>query len=277
MSARFEEIDWRPTAMGEISLRRRRDPLSGEDVYEVKLGDEYLMSSLFTTGEVELARLGLAELSEGPLDVVVGGLGLGYTARTALDDPRVRSLIVVDTLAEVIDWHRRGLVPLGAGLASDPRCRLVLGDFFAMTAGSAAGGTESADDAGAEQPRPAGDKAADGAGTAPHGLDPEAPGRRFHAILLDVDHSPRHVLHPDHAVLYTRAGLTALAELLYPDGVFALWSNDPPDKEFGSVLAEVFAETAAHVVNFDNPLQGGTAANTVYVARKRDGASQPRH
>ncbi|WP_328444517.1 spermidine synthase [Streptomyces sp. NBC_00386] len=241
MSARFEEIDWRPTPMGEISLRRRRDPLSGDDVYEVKLGDEYLMSSLFTTGEVELTRIGLAELPEAPLDVVVGGLGLGYTARTALDDPRVRSLIVVDTLAEVIDWHRRGLVPLGAGLASDPRCRLVRGDFFAMTTGE------------------------------PRGLDPETPGRRFHAILLDVDHSPRHVLHPDHAVLYTRTGLTALAELLQPGGVFALWSNDPPDQEFGSVLAEVFTDTAAHVVDFDNPLQGGTAANTVYVARRRDG------
>lgn len=241
MSARFEEIDWRPTPMGEISLRRRRDPLSGDDVYEVKLGDEYLMSSLFTTGEVELTRIGLAELPEAPLDVVVGGLGLGYTARTALDDPRVRSLIVVDTLAEVIDWHRRGLVPLGAGLASDPRCRLVRGDFFAMTTGE------------------------------PRGLDPDSPGRRFHAILLDVDHSPRHVLHPDHAVLYTRTGLTALAELLQPGGVFALWSNDPPDQEFGSVLAEVFTDTAAHVVDFDNPLQGGTAANTVYVARRRDG------
>ncbi|MGW2781579.1 spermidine synthase [Streptomyces populi] len=254
MSARFEEIDWRPTAMGEISLRRRRDPLSGDDVYEVKLGDEYLMSSLFTTGEVELARLGLAELSEGPLDVAVGGLGLGYTARAALDDPRVRSLVVVDTLAEVIDWHRRGLVPLGAGLASDPRCRLVRGDFFAMATGGA--GT-------------AGPPSADGA--VPRGLDPETPGRRFHAVLLDVDHSPRHVLHPDHAVLYTRAGLTALAELLRPGGVFALWSNDPPDDEFGAVLAEVFTDTAAHVVDFDNPLQGGTAANTVYVARRRDG------
>ncbi|MEV6018465.1 MULTISPECIES: spermidine synthase [unclassified Streptomyces] len=242
MSARFEEIDWRPTPMGEISLRRRRDPLSGDDVYEVKLGDEYLMSSLFTTGEIELARLGLAEVSEGPLDVVVGGLGLGYTARTALDDPRVRSLIVVDTLAEVIDWHRRGLVPLGEGLASDPRCRLVRGDFFAMTTG-------------------------DG----PRGLDPDSPGRRFHAILLDVDHSPRHVLHPAHAVLYTHDGLTALAELLQPGGVFALWSNDPPDKEFGAVLAEVFTDTAAHVVDFDNPLQGGTSANTVYLARRRDG------
>ncbi|MER5468287.1 spermidine synthase [Streptomyces sp. NPDC002685] len=271
MSARFEELDWRPTAMGEISLRRRRDPLSGDDVYEVKLGDEYLMSSLFTTGEVELARLGLAELADGPLDVAVGGLGLGYTARTALDDPRVRSLIVVDALAEVIDWHRRGLVPLGAGLTSDPRCRFVRGDFFAMTAGSAAAGEPpSADGTRADSPASERDSAGV-AGAAPRGLDPETPGRRFHAILLDVDHSPRHVLHPDHAVLYRPSGLRALAELLYPGGVFALWSNDPPDEEFNSVLAQVFTDTAAHVVDFDNPLQGGTAANTVYVARRRDG------
>jgi hypothetical protein len=270
MSLRFEEIDWRPTPMGEISLRRRRDPVSGDDVYEVKLGDEYLMSSLFTVGEVELTRLGLAALPDTPLDVAVGGLGLGYTARTALDDPRVRSLIVIDALAEVIDWHRRGLVPLGAGLSSDPRCRLVRGDFFAMAAGSAAaGGPVPADDTTATAPAPA-TGVPDGTPVAPSGLDPETPGRRFHAILLDVDHSPRHVLHPGHAALYRPAGLTALAELLHPGGVFALWSNDPPDEEFGTVLAEVFTDTAAHVVDFNNPLQGGTAANTVYVARRRD-------
>ncbi|GHH60764.1 spermidine synthase [Streptomyces umbrinus] len=244
MSARFEEIDWRPTAMGDISLRRRRDPVSGIDVYEVKLGDEFLMSSLFTAGEIALTELGLAELPdvdpeaepEAELDVVVGGLGLGYTAVAALDDPRVRSLTVIDTLAEVIDWHRRGLVPLGARLSSDPRCRLVQGDFFAMAADS-------------------------------RGLDPEEPGRRFHAVLLDVDHSPRHVLHPRHAALYQPAGLRALAEHLHPGGVFALWSNDPPDEQFTSVLAEVFPRSAAHVVDFDNPLQGGTSTNTVYVAR----------
>ncbi|MFI9103342.1 spermidine synthase [Streptomyces fildesensis] len=238
MSARFEEIDWQPTPMGDISLRRRRDPVSGDEVYEVKLGDEFLMSSLFTAGEIALTRLGLAPLPDAAqLDVVVGGLGLGYTARAALDDPRLRSLIVVDTLGEVIDWHRRGLVPLGAGLASDPRCRLVQGDFFAMVGDST-------------------------------GLDPEAPDRRFHAILLDVDHSPRHVLHPRHAALYRPEGLRSLADRLHPDGVFALWSNDPPDEEFNSVLAEVFAQPEAHVVPFDNPLQEGTATNTVYVARK---------
>ncbi|MEU3463827.1 spermidine synthase [Streptomyces sp. NPDC006733] len=237
MSARFEELDWRPTPMGDISLRRRRDPVSGDEVYEVKLGDEFLMSSLFTAGEIALTRLGLAQLpdTEADVDVVVGGLGLGYTAQAALDDPRVCSLVVVDTLGEVIDWHRRGLVPLGAGLSADPRCRLVQGDFFAM-AGDATG------------------------------FDPQTPGRRFHAILLDVDHSPRHVLHPRHAALYQPAGLRALAERLHPGGVFALWSNDPPDEEFGSVLAQVFDRTRSHVVDFDNPLQEATATNTVYVA-----------
>lgn len=242
MSVRFEELDWRPTPMGDISLRRRRDPASGMDVHEVKLGDEFLMSSLFTAGEIALTRLGLAEVEGSGLDVAVGGLGLGYTARAALDDPRVRSLIVVDALAEVIEWHERGLVPLGRGLASDPRCRLVHGDFFAMVADS-------------------------------HGLDPQEPDRRFDAILLDVDHSPRHVLHPRHAALYLPAGLRALAGRLRPDGVFALWSNDPPDEEFTSVLRDVFAAAEAHVVEFDNPLRGGTSTNTVYVAVQGQGVT----
>ena len=61
--------------MGEISLRRRRDPALNVDVYEVKLDDEFLMSSLFTVAEVELARLGLAQVVDADLDVVVGGLG----------------------------------------------------------------------------------------------------------------------------------------------------------------------------------------------------------
>ncbi|MCX5366931.1 spermidine synthase [Streptomyces sp. NBC_00124] len=235
MSLRFEEMDWQPTPIGEISLRRRRHPVSGDDVYEVKLGDEFLMSSLFTAGEVALTELALAKLPDTELDVAVGGLGLGYTAQAALDDPRVRSLTVIDALAEVIDWHQRHLVPLGARLTSDARCRLVHGDFFALAAD-------------------------------PRGLDSNEPGRRFHAILLDVDHSPRHVLHPRHAALYQPAGLRALADHLHPGGVFALWSNDPPDEEFTSTLTDVFAQAAAHVVNFDNPLQGGTSANTVYLA-----------
>src|SRR3979409_2460608 len=137
--------------MGVLSPRRRRQLSSGIDVYEIKLGDEFLMSSLFTVAEIALARLGLAALERTDLDVVVGGLGLGYTAQAVLEDTRVRSLIVVDALAEVIEgteWHERGLLPLGEQLTADPRCRFVAGDFFAMSA--------------------SGD-----------GLDPQTAGRRF--------------------------------------------------------------------------------------------------
>lgn len=236
MSARFEELAWRRTPIGEISLRRRVEPRLGVDVYEVKIDDEFLMSSLFTVAEVELARLGLAALPAGTRpEVVVGGLGLGYTARAALEDPRVASLLVVDAVAEVISWHERGLLPEAAALTTDPRCRLVEGDFFAMAAG-------------------------------PQGFDPDAPGRRFDAILLDVDHSPRHVLAPANAALYTVDGMRRLVTHLKPGGVFALWSDDPPDAGFEAVLAEVFGASAAHVVAFANPLTGGESANTVYIA-----------
>ncbi|MEV6801978.1 spermidine synthase [Micromonospora rifamycinica] len=237
MGARFEELAWRETPIGAISLRRRRDPALDVDVYEVKLDDEYLMSSLFPVAEIELARLGLAPLGDEPLDVVVGGLGLGYTARTALEDARVRSVLVVEKIEDVIDWHRRQLLPFAAGLAPDPRTRFVRADFFAAVA--------------------------DGTG-----FDPDQPGRRFHAVLLDVDHSPRHVLHPRHAAFYTADGLRRLADLLLPYGVFALWSDDPPDDDFGRVLAEVFPTWQAHIVPFANPLTGGESANTVYVARR---------
>ncbi len=85
-------------------------------------------------------------------------------------------------------------------------------------------------------------------------------------MLLDVDHTPHHVLHPSHADLYTAAGLGRLAERLHPGGVFALWSDDPPEDAFTALLRDVFAEAAAHEVTFANPLTGGTSSNTVYVA-----------
>src|SRR3990167_3130003 len=130
MTSDFEELDCRATAMGEISLRRRREPRLRIDVYEVKLGEEFLMSSLFTDGEIALARLGLTACAPGPL-VVVGGLGLGYTARAVLEHPAVRALLVIEALPAVIDWHRAGLVPLGNALCADARCRFLAGDFFA--------------------------------------------------------------------------------------------------------------------------------------------------
>ena len=171
--------------------------------------------------------------------MVVGGLGLGYTARAVLENAGVRSLIVVDALAEVIEWHEQGLLPLGKELTGDPRCRLAHGDFFAMSSSA-------------------------------EGFDAGSQGRRFDAVLVDIDHSPRKLLHPRHAALYEPEGLAGLAGHLQPGGVFALWSNDPPDDAFERVLAGAFATSTTHVVTFDNWRGDHDASNTVYVAVKAE-------
>ncbi|PXY17048.1 spermidine synthase [Prauserella flavalba] len=238
MNRRFQELDWCSTPLGELSLRRRWDATVDRDVLEIKLDDEFLMSSLFTVAETELARRALAELPGGDLDVLVGGLGLGYTAQAVLADPRVRSLSVVKALDVVIEWHENELIPTEPPLVSDRRCRFVHGDFFAML-------------------------------RSPEGLDPTAPWRQFHAIVVDIDHSPRHVLDPSHREFYEPAGLRRLAEYLCPNGVFGLWSNDPPDQGFLTALDSVFAQARAEVVTFANPLQNRDATATLYLATAR--------
>lgn len=104
----FEELDYRPTPMGPLVLRRRWVAAAGRDVHEVLLGDEHLMSSLFVEGERALATLGLDGLEGADLQVLV------------------------EALAPVIEWHREGLTPLGTALADDPRCRMTQADFFAF-------------------------------------------------------------------------------------------------------------------------------------------------
>lgn len=234
MSRIIEELARAATPMGDIVLRRRLEPTLQIDIWEVFLGDDGLMSSLFTDGEEALTTIGLAAVVGESLDVVVGGLGLGYTARVALLDERVASLYVVDTLDTVIGWHQQHLVPLGAELTGDARCRLVHGDFFAII------------DEGL--PLPA-----------------DAPAK-FHAILVDIDHSPVDLLEAGHAALYDPAGLQRIVEHLQPGGVFALWSNDASDDAFLATLRSVFAAADAHDVAFANFLIDGTSHSTIYVA-----------
>ena len=245
MAFSFEELDFQSTSLGDISLRRRAEPrLDGQILYEVKLGEEFLMSSLFVEAEIQLAHLGLAVLEgstdKAALDVVVGGLGLGYTAAAVLEHDSVASLRVIDVMAPVIDWHQRGLVPLGAGLVADKRCKLVEGDFFAMAM--------SEDD----------------------GFGGERVGDNspVHAVLLDIDHSPSHWLNPQNEGFYSQQGLFAIERKLHPGGVFALWSNDSPEEAFIALLEKVFVKAESHVVSFPNPYRGGESANTVYVARR---------
>ena len=167
-------------------------------------------------------------------------MGLGYTAGAALEHSEVGSLRVVDYLAPVIEWHEKGLVPLAPELVADERCSFVHGDFFELSL----------------------------VGEAEAGCDPSKPGRKFHAVLLDIDHSPKNLLHEQNAAFYNAEGLRKLAANLYPAGVFALWSDDPPEEGFMNALREVFASCESQVVTFYNPLQDCESESTVYVARR---------
>ncbi|MEH6455318.1 MAG: hypothetical protein V7749_03290 [Cocleimonas sp.] len=240
----FEEIDFQNTSLGEISLRKRTEPrLDNILIYEVKMNEEFLMSSLFVEAELQLAHLGLAELPEGifndGLDVIVGGLGLGYTAFAALENQKISSLKVIDVMAPVIDWHQRELVPMGAELMADDRCELVLGDFFALATSKSNGFGAANDD------------------------------QKVHAVLLDIDHTPDFWLSPTNNSFYTQQGLRAMAEKIHTGGIFALWSDDLPDDRFTALLDSVFASSQAHVVTFPNAYTNSESSNTVYVARKQ--------
>ncbi|MDF7808900.1 hypothetical protein P4E94_15745 [Pontiellaceae bacterium B12219] len=230
MSFFYEQLDFQPTPLGDLMLRRRRMPQFGDtDIYEVKLGEHFLMTSLFHEAESQLAILGLKEIKREPLHVMVGGLGLGYTAVEALKDPRIASLVIIDYLKAVIGWHESELVPLGKTLNADPRCSLMNADFFELIRNE--------------------------------------PIQKMDVILLDIDHTPTHVLHRSNSRFYTETGLNELKKHLKPDGIFAMWADGAPEDFFTERLRSVFPRAEGHTIEFANPITGGTSEGAVYTAR----------
>jgi len=238
MSINFEELDFQSTPIGDLMLRRRRTPMYGDfDIYEVKLGDDYLMTNLFNEAEIQLAKLGLAELDRDKLDVVVGGLGLGHTAVSALEDERISSLVVVEYLDAVIGWHKQELVPMGKSLNDDSRCRIIQADFFEMTR------------------------------DVEKSYDPDEPAKKHDAILLDIDHTPTNVLNQTNTHFYTEEGLLEMKQHLKPDGVFALWADGAPEESFTKHLAKVFNSAVSHTIQFPNAITDVPSVGAVYVAK----------
>lgn len=232
----FEELAYHLTPLGELILRRRTLPsLKNTEVYEVKLDGAFLMSSLNNVTEIALAELPLGKLGEGPYDVLIGGLGLGYTAKAALDCVNVGKVTVIEYLPQVIHWHHRGLVPLGNWLTAEPRCTIVQADFFEWALSE---------------------------------NDPahESIPRRFGAILVDIDHSPEYLLQPANMRFYQADSLQRLAGKLVPGGVFALWSADPPQDSLVRKMETAFAEVTTHEIEFYDTLFSERDANTIYLA-----------
>lgn len=232
MQYSFEVIDWVDTPIGTISLRRREVP-TGE-VTEVMIDNELLMSSLNTISERALATCALGLHPEGKdLRVLVGGLGLGYTAQQALKDPRVGHVRVVDRLPTVIGWLRDGKVPLSRELTADPRVEIVEGDVYAELLGP---GTEEYD-----------------------------------LVLVDVDHAPGSPLDPASEPFYTWQGQRQVIEHLAPGGVLGVWSAED-DRWFADALAEVWPFSAREHIrwNDEHISNGEEIHEVIFLARRAD-------
>lgn len=171
------------SARGEIALTRR-DP----GVLELRVNGVFVMDTEQTHSERLLAQVALDAVSH-PRRVLVGGLGLGYTAAEVLSDPRVEALEVVEIEEAVVGWLADGTVPHGPELLADPRLTVHVADVVAHMS------------------------------TSPPG--------RYDVVLLDVDNGPDQLVHLPNRTLYDRAGIAVARRALTPEGALVVWSAHP--------------------------------------------------
>ena len=134
-SVQSVEIARAESPRGEVVLRRRANG-TGADVLELRVNGVFVMDTLETTSEIELAAQAL-ELVEEPSTVLVGGLGLGFTLQRVLADPRVERAVVVEIEETLVQWMRDGTVPHGPALLADTRATVVNADIaMAMRRGT---------------------------------------------------------------------------------------------------------------------------------------------
>ena len=217
------------TPLGLICLRQRSLPGDPDTrITEITLDHEFLMSSHATTSEEALAERGVAFHGGSDLDVLIGGLGLGYTARAALASPRVACALVVELLEPVIEWYEQEKIPLSAELKADGRLRVVQGDAYAKLL------------APAEQ--------------------------RFDLILIDVDHSPEEALGSSRHAFHAAEGLARARDHLRPGGVLAVWSY-AESPAFEGAMGEVFDTLHTEAVPFFNPAIEAEETNWLFFGR----------
>ncbi len=217
-SSSFEILAYESTPLGVLCLRRRELlGQAGTFVTEITLNQEFLMSSYNTDSECALADIALQMHQGNDLSVLVGGLGLGYTARAALQSKRVKQLQVIEFLPQVIRWLKDGLVPLSDELNSDNRLEVIQGDFYEQLSTS--------------------------------------PERQYDLILIDIDHSPgEHLdIKEGNDAFYTEEGLKRAKEHLAPGGILGLWSY-AESSPFAEALKNVFGEVRVEEINFRNTL-----------------------
>jgi spermidine synthase len=225
----MEILAYESTPLGVLCLRRRAllsDP--GTTVTEITLNHEFLMSSYHTMSERQLASQAIAMNPIDQLRVLVGGLGLGYTAREVLASPRVASVEVVEFLPQVIGWLERGLFPLAEELQADTRFSVTADDVYARLA--------------------------------------QPPGEPFDLILIDVDHSPNENLADSNTDFYSEAGLRRAKAHLADQGILGVWSY-AESSPFADALHRVFRSVTVKQVTFRNELIDQTVTDWLFFGR----------
>jgi spermidine synthase len=169
---------------GSLRLKRR-----GAE-YSIMLGANELMNSRLSGSEEAMARLAAERLAARPAPaILIGGLGMGFTLRAALEAFGGSARIeVAELVPEVVAWARGPLADIFGGCLDDPRVTIRTGDVGQLIATAQA---------------------------------------RYDAILLDVDNGPQGLTTPENDALYGASGLALTQRALTAGGVLAVWSQGP--------------------------------------------------
>jgi spermidine synthase len=193
---------------GEVVLRERRDPDAGPNapaVLELRVNGVFVMDTLETSSEKGLATAALKRV-EAPRAVLIGGLGLGFTAHEVLADARVEKLVVVEIEDALVQWMRDGTIPHGPAYLADERLSVITSDIRVAMA--------------------------------------EASVAAYDLVLLDVDNGPGFLVYDENEALYQREFLELTARCLRPGGALVIWSA-AESPVLQAEMREVFGDAVA--------------------------------
>lgn len=221
-------IDRRRGLEGELQLQRR-----GEE-YEVIYNGLFLMATYNGASEKAAIRDALkiaACRSNSPVNVLMGGLGVGYSLQEALAWKQVARVTVAEIEPAIIRWNRDVLRKINNNALYDPRTKLLNIDFR-------------------------------------EALEEEAetalrhPSRRYKVIMIDTDNGSSWLSLPSNAFFYSTDGLQLISTCLYPGGVACFWCSRR-EKAFEKQLDKKFHQVSFHSVEEKTGYEG-----CYYLARK---------
>jgi spermidine synthase len=200
----FVEVARAESEHGELVLRERREN-GAPAILELRANGVFVMDTAEHASERALATAALA-LVEEPRDVLVGGMGLGFTMHEVLADSRVQRCTVVEIEEALVGWMRDGTVPHGPTMLADERANPVIADVSVAL--------------------------------------PEADESSYDLVLLDVDNGPSFLVHESNARIYEKDFLQEVRRILRPGGALVIWSMDAAP-QLQVVMAATFDETDA--------------------------------